>query len=227
MTKVLPKQIAENPFWFRDCFIMTMPIGLRAINLRELLHALHEVSDSVLFYHLFQYRLAVATPAVEYPNDFALWAAHSLQDAKLAEKLSSFDPFEYENLIQVRQAVVDLLEEYLWDLPYIPWSRPGMEFHFCEASTVVFRSQISARSIREVYETLSKVGYDSIYYHLFEGRWRLGVRERDDFSYWIETNFDMPELVASIRDMDIYFYSLREILATLLKLLERYLGKPQ
>jgi hypothetical protein len=95
-----------------------------------------------------------------------------------------------------------------------------MEFHFCEASTVVFRSQISAGTLREFYEALKKVGYDSIYYHLFEGRWRLGVREKDDFSYWIETNFDMPELVAAIRNMDIYFYSLREIHTSLLKLLE-------
>ena len=227
MKKFLPEYIAENPFWFRDCFIMTMPIGQRAINLRELLHAMHEVSDAVLFYHLFQYRLAIAAPAVEYPNDFALWAANALQDAKLAEKLSSFDPFDYDNLTQVRQAITDLLEEYLWDLPSIPWARPGMEFHFCEASTVVFRSQISAGTLREFYETLKKVGYDSIYYHLFEGRWRLGVRERDDFSYWLETNFDMPELVAAIRNMDIYFYSLKEIQTSLLKLLERYLGAPQ
>jgi hypothetical protein len=224
MTVYLPEQIAENPFQFQDCFIMTMPLGQRAVNLRELLHAMHEVSDAVLFYHLFQHRLAIAAPAVEYPNDFALWAASGLQDAKLAEKLSSFDPFEYDNLEQVRRAVIDLLEEYLWDLPYIPWARSGLELHFCEASTVVFRSQISATTLSEFYEALQKVGYDSIYYHLFEGRWRLGVREKDDFSYWIETNFNLPELVAAIRSIDIYFCSLREIHTMLLKLLERYLG---
>lgn len=224
---VLPDHAARNPFWFRDCFLMTMPIGQRAMNLRELLHAMHEVSDEVLFYHLFQYRLAIVAPAVEYPNDFALWAANALQDAKLAEKLSCFDPFDYDNLAHVRQAVVDLLEEYLWDSPYLPWARPGMEFHFCEASTVVFRSQISASTLQEFYDSLKKVGYDSIYYHLFEGRWRLGIREKDDFSYWIETNFDLPELAAAIKDMDIYFYSLREIRTSLLKLLERYLGTPE
>jgi hypothetical protein len=171
--------------------------------------------------------LAVAAPLVEYPNDFALWAANSLRDVRLAEKLSSVDPFDYENLGQVRQAIVELLEEYIWDLPYIPWARPGLELHFCEASTVVFRSRISARTLREFYETLKKVGDDSIYYHLFEGRWRLGVREKDDFSYWIETNLNRPELAAEIRDLDIYFYSLREIRLVLLKLLEKYLENPQ
>lgn len=227
MTVSSPNNSCTNPFWFRDCFIMTMPIGQKATNLRELLHALHEVSDAVLFYHLFQYRLAIVAPAVEYPNDFALWAAKALQDAKLAEKLSSCDPFDYEDMVQVRRAVTDILEEYLWDLPYIPWARSGLEFHFCEASTVVFRSQIAAGTLREFYEALKQVGYDSIYYHLFEGRWRLGVRERDDFSYWLETSFDLPELVAAIRNMDIYFYSFREIQDTLLKMLEKYLEEPQ
>ncbi|MBW1991295.1 MAG: hypothetical protein JRI59_04075 [Deltaproteobacteria bacterium] len=227
MSVSVADRVAQNPFWFRDCFIMTMPIGQRAINLRELLHALHEVSDAVLFYHLFQYRLAITTPAVEYPNDFAVWAANSLRDPKLAEKLSSFDPFDYDNLEQLRRAMTDLLEEYLWDLPYIPWARPGMEFYFCEGATVVFRSRISARTLREFYETLKKVGYDSIYYHLFEGRWRLGMREKDDFSYWIETNFGLPELVTAIRNIDVYLYSLPEIQTILLKLLERHLGVPE
>lgn len=223
--KVQPDQPAQNPFWFRECFLMPMPIGRKAVNLRELLQSIREVREEVLYYHLLQSRLALTPPAVEYPNDFALWAATALQDGKLAEKLSSFDPFEYDRLEQVRQALVDLLEEYLWDLPYIPWARPGMDFHFCEASTVVIRSEISAHSLREFCEVLNKVGLDSIYYHFFEARWRLGVRGRDDFSYWIETNFGLPELVAAIRGLDIYFYSLRELRTTLLGLIHQQLGE--
>ena len=86
---------------------------------------------------------------MEFPNDFALWAAVALQDSALAEKLSSFDPLDYDNLGQVRQAMVDILEEYLWDLPFVPWARPGFEFHFCEASTVVIRSEIFAQILRD------------------------------------------------------------------------------
>ena len=134
-----PEMPAQNPFVFRECFLMPMPLGQKVVNLRELLQALREVKESVLYYHLIQSRLVLTTPAVEFPNDFALWAAAALQDVKLAEKLSSFDPFDYESLEKVRQAMVDLLEEYLWDSPYVPWARPGFEFHFCEASTVVYR----------------------------------------------------------------------------------------
>lgn len=216
-------QSAKDPFRFRECFLMPMPIGIKAVNLRELLHALREVSDAVLYYHLLQSRLAVSQAAVEFPNDFALWAAVALQDSALAEKLSSFDPLHYDNLGQVRQAMVDILEEYLWDLPFVPWARSGYELHFCEASTVVIRSEIVAHNLREFCQALNKVGLDSMYYHFFEARWRL-ERPIDDFSYWIETNFDQPELVAAIRGIDLYFYNLREIRNTLLDLIRQYVG---
>jgi hypothetical protein len=215
---------AKDPFWFRECFLMPMPIGTKVVNLRELLQALQEVSDSVLYYHLVQSRLTVSQPAVEFPNDFALWAAMALQDMALAEKLSSFDPLGYENLGHVRQAMVDIIEEYLWDLPFVPWARSGFEFHFCEASTVVIRSVISANTLQEFCHGLHKVGLDSLYYHFFEARWRLET-PIDDFSFWIETNFDLPELVAAIRDIDIYFFNLGEIRATLLSLIHQHLGE--
>lgn len=218
-------QPAQDPFWFRECFIMPMPLGRKAVNLRELLEALRELDESVLYYHLIQSWLAISPPAVEYPNDLALWAATALQDSKLAEKLSSFDPFEYEDLGEVRQAVVDILEEYLWDLHFIPWARSGFELHFCQASTVVIRSEINAQTLKEFCSALGKVGLDSLYYHFFEARWRLGVRKADDFSFWIENNFGLPELVKAIRDLDTYFYSLKEIRETLLGLINQHLGE--
>jgi len=220
-----PEKPAANPFWFRECFLMTMPLGKRASNLRELLQTWREVDDSVLYYHLLQSRLAVTQPVVEYPNDFALWASTALQDSKLAEKLSSFDPFEYDDMEQVREAMVDILEEYLWNLPSVPWARPGFEFHFCEASMVVIRGETPANTLKEFCQGLGKVGLDSVYYHFFEARRRLGMRHMDDFSYWIETNFDLPELVAAIRDIDVYFYTLKEARDTLLALIHQHLGE--
>ena len=220
-----PEKPAANPFWFRECFLMTMPLGEKAINLRELLHTLGEVDDSVLYYHLLQSRLAITQPVVEYPNEFALWAATALQDIKLAEKLSSFDPFEYDDMEQVRGAMVDILEEYLWDLPSVPWARPGFEFHFCEASMVVIQSETPANTMKEFCDNLVKVGLDSVYYHFFEARRRLGMRHIDDFSYWMEFNFDLPELVAAIRSLDVYFYTLKEVRDALVALIHQHLGE--
>jgi len=220
-----PNLPAQDPFWFRECFLMPMPLGKKAINLRELLQLLREVDESVLYYHLLQSRLAVTQVVVEYPNDFAFWAATSLQDSKLAEKLSSFDPFEYDQLGQVREAILDILEEYLWGLPSIPWARPGLEFHFCKASMVVIRSEFPASTLKEFCQGLGKLGLDSVYYHFFEARRRLGMRHIDDFSYWMETNFGLPKLVEAIRDIDGYFYTLKEIRDTLLGLIHQHLGE--
>jgi hypothetical protein len=179
----------------------------------------------VLYYHLLQSRLAVTQPVVEYPNDFALWAATALQDSKLAEKLSSFDPFDYDHMEQVREAMVEILEEYLWDLPNVPWARPGFEFHFCQASTVVIQAEMPANTLKDFCLGLGTVGLDSVYYHFIEARRRLGMRHIDDFSYWIEFNFDLPDLVEAIRDIDVYFYSLKEIRDTLLGLIHQHLGE--
>lgn len=220
-----PNLPAKDPFWFRECFLMPMPLGQKAINLRELLQILRVADESVLYYHLLQTRLSVTQPVVEYPNEFALWAATALQDSKLAEKLSSLDPFEYDRMEEVRGAMVDILEEYLWDLPSVPWARPGFEFHFCEASMVVIRSEIPANTLKEFCQGLGKVGLDSVYYHFFEARRRLEMSQMDDFSYWMEANFGLPELVKAIRDIDCYFYTLKEIRDTLLKLIHQHLGE--
>jgi len=220
-----PNLPAKDPFWFRECFLMPMPLGKKASNLRELSQILRDVDESVLYYHLLQCRLALIQPVVEFPNDFALWAATSLQDSKLAEKLSSFDPFEYDDLSQVREAILDLLEEYLWALPSVPWARPGFEFHFCEASMVVISNEFPANTLKEFCQGLGKVGLDSVYYHYFEARRRLGMPHIDDFSYWMETNFGQPKLVEAIRDIDGYFYTLKEIRDTLLGLIHQHLGE--
>jgi len=218
MTNNQKGQMAASPFVFKECFLMPMPIGRTAQNLREMLRAVREVKESVLFYHLLQSRMAIRPAEVEYTNDFGRWAGVALQESPLMEKLNAFDPFEFENLEQVRQALGDLLEEYLYEMPYAPFARPGFEFHFCEASTVVRRTEFEAFTLNDFCHYLEKVGLDAIYYHCFEARWRLGSLTKGDFSAWIEGNFDFPDLVEAIRGLDIYFYTLEELQQTLLEL---------
>lgn len=218
-------QRAESPFVFGECFILPMPIGRSAHNLRELMEGLREVGESVFHYHLWQSRMAIAHATVEYPNDFAFWAATALQDGRLAEKLSALDPFGYEDAEQIREALVDLLEEYLFELPYVAWVRPGFEFHFCEASTVVLHSSISAGTLSEFRSTLEKVGLDSIYYHMVDARWRLRAIKMDDFSSWIVTSCGLSDLASAIHGIDVSFYTLDEVRRTVIELCSQFLEK--
>ncbi len=213
---------APYPFWFSEYLLMPTPTGLRATNLREFLAHLRDLSEPALRYHLWESRLTLNPPTLEYPNDFALWAANALHDDKLAEKLSSVDPFEYENLTQVREAMVDLLEEYVWELAHNPQVLPGYEFNFCEGCAVVLHAGITVDTLREFCQGLQTVGLDSVYYHFVDARERLGDRKKDDFSHWIETNFDMPALVSDIRDIDVYFYTPMEIRDAVLALIQRH-----
>jgi hypothetical protein len=201
-----------------------MPTGKKATNLRELVQFLGDMPEPVLNYHLWQSRLNITRPMMEYPNDFAFWAAEALHDKLLAEKLSGIDPFDYENLGQVREALVEELEEYLWDSPQAPQVRPGYELHLCEASAVVLHAGITARTLREFCDALQTVGLDSVYYHFVEARRRLGDRRMDDFSRWIADNFTLPSLVTAIREIDIYFYTLAEIRDTILALVQGQAG---
>jgi hypothetical protein len=224
MMIVQPDQPAKVPFAFRECFVMTMPIGKTAANLKEMVQGLKELRESILYYHLWQSRLAAGPPGKEYPNDFAFWAATGLHDPISAEILSSFDPFGFENIGQVREALVETLEDYLWNLSYVPAAAPGFEFHFCEASTVILRSQNEVRTLAEFHSALKEVGLDSVYYHLVDARWRLRPRRMDDFSYWIEDNFGLSELASAVRDIDISLLTLEDIRSGVLSLVGGYVG---
>lgn len=79
-------------------------------------------------------------------------------------------------------------------------------------------------TLKDFCQGLGKVGLDSVYYHFFEARWRLGMGHIDDFSYWMEINFGLPELVESIRNIAVYFYTLKEVRDTLLGLICQHLG---
>lgn len=214
---------ARDPFWFYDCFLMRMPLGLKASNLQELLQILQHAPDAVFYYHMFQSRLVLTDPLVEYPNDFAQWAGEALQDANLAEQLSSFDPFDCQDLTEVRTAVIDIIEGYLWEQPSVPYARPGFELYLSKASTAIVKSRTPVNNLQELYLGMKQSGLDTFYYHFYEARWRLGVKKVDDFSFWIEYNFALPELVQAIRDLDIYFYGLPELRRALLALFNQHL----
>ncbi len=214
---------APSPFFFWDCFIVPKPIGMAAANLRELLQALREADESVFPYHLWQSRMTITPPTVEYPNDFATWAATALQEPRLAEKFSAIDPFGYEDIQQIREALVDILEEYLWDLPYLTWVRPGFEFHFCEGATVALCSNVAVRTLTEFCLAIGKAGLGSIYYHSIDARWRLRSIRMNDFSNWIKTSFVLPELVSAILAIDVSLYTLDEIRSAVVDLCKAHL----
>jgi len=210
----------KKKFKFYDSITLVSPTGQRAQNLREFLNILENAPDKVIFHHLYQSHLKYAYILRDYPNDFANWASEALEDVALAEKLASFDPYHFQSVAQARDMLCTIIEEHLWDLPTVPWVRPGFEFYFSAATTIVAPTNLSAANLAQFRKALALIPETSLYYHFYEARKRHKEKRSDDFSMWIENNFNIPQVVEKIRDIDFYFFSLSEIKEMLLDILE-------
>jgi hypothetical protein len=208
-------------FIFKDSVVLVSPTGQRAQNLKEFLNILEGSPDRVIFHHLYQSHLKYGLTLKDYPNDFANWAAEALEDIALAEKLASFDPYDFPYVSQAKEVMVSILEEHLWDLPTVPWVRPGFEFYFSYSATIVLDTSNEASTIGQFAKALSHIPDSSLYYHFYEARKRHKTKQGDDFSVWIESNFNLPDLVEEIRNIDFYFFSLAEVREKLLTLMEK------
>jgi hypothetical protein len=78
---------------------------------------------------------------------------------------------------------------------------------------------MEAENLTEFKNALIKVNHNSIYYHFFESRQKLN-QDVDDFSVWIENNFDCPDLVEQLRSIDFYLYSLLELRERIIQILK-------
>jgi len=69
-------------------------------------------------------------------------------------------------------------------------------------------------------EALRKLSLDSLYFHIFESRLRLG-KPTNDFSVWLENSMGEPELAQEISRFDPYSYTLEGTRSLLMQLIEK------
>ncbi|MHB1346366.1 MAG: DUF5752 family protein [Candidatus Humimicrobiaceae bacterium] len=209
----------KSIFKFYDFNLLISPTGQKASNLKEFLNILVESEDNVIYYHLFQSPIKHLLRYPVHPNDFANWAADALGDFALAEKLANFDPYNFIEISTVKSEIVNIIEEHLWDLPTVPWTRPGFEFYFCSSISLIFDSRIAASNLNQFREGISKVSANSIYNHFFEARRRNKNKTSDDFTLWLKENSNEEKIIREIENIDFYFYSIDEIRLRLLNIL--------
>lgn len=210
-------------FEFYNCVMLVSPTGQKASNLKEFLNIIEESDDKVVFHHLYQSPFKNEFKALEYPNDFAQWAATSLEDMALAEKFANFDPYDFNNVGEAKIAVTEIIEEHLWDLVTIPWVRPGFEFYFSSSTTIIFRLGMNASSLNEFYNGIRQAPLGSIYYHFYEARKRNNNKEKDDFSSWLREELGETDIARNLTDIDFYFYSLIEAREKILSIIRHRL----
>lgn len=219
--------MAEIPevcgFHFYESVSIVKLTGQRASTLEELVNLLSEVDHEVIFHHMHQYFLKERAEAPDYPNDFAQWAAESLEDRVLAERLANVDPFEYESLEELREALIAIIDDHLEAQPYPRPVMAGKEFYFNQTFSLIMPTGKEAITLSQFREHLAQVDDSSIYYHMLEARLRLHKRG-DDFSEWLEDCLGLSDLAGRIRRIDPYFTTLNDLRKEILALVDHYLA---
>jgi len=191
-----------------------------AVNLRELRDRIASCSHDVLYHHFCETTLVPSFDYPDYRDDFAVWAKKQLGDDVLAERLGMIDPYSYYSLEELRAAALEVIDEHLSELPMIPWARRGHEFHFMEATTVIFDTGKRITHPDQLISAVKSMTQGSIYFHFLEAR-RRTLHRNDDFSVWLQDWGDeWLRYIMAMKRIDFAFNTLAELRDEIVGVLE-------
>lgn len=199
-----------GPFAVRDCVLVAIATGKRAQSLRELRDGLQSVEAGSIYFHFWGRLLRPRLDDTEFHNDFAVWARHALHDKQLAERLAVLDPADFADLEQLRQELVDVVEERIEETETLI-ARRDQQFSFRLCQTVVFDTGVQIARPEDLAAAIPAMSLGSIYFHVIESRRREPVRI-DDFRHWPAQHGDRYDaLCQQLAAIDPYFSSLAEL----------------
>jgi hypothetical protein len=209
-----------SEFHFRTTLDQTLLLGRKARNVRELLDGIETVPDASIYYHTHRFLQQHHFLSPEPPNDFAYWISEVLNDARLAEGLSSVDVVQFNSLRELREAFVQALRDNEDPDGRSRTCPTGGEFHFMASRTFILSTPYVANDLGEFLAALQRVSVGSLYYHIFEAKLRLEKGE-NDFSRWFRDS-GLPDLAERVARLDPYSYTLDGLRNEILKLGRRY-----
>jgi hypothetical protein len=212
-------------FRIKDCALLAIATGNRAITLKELRDTLLTITDDSIYYHFWGGLLQPRFEEREYNNDFAAWAWYSLHDGTLAERLAVIDPTDFQSLEALRQELLDIVEERLDEKEYMPWLIASDAFEFTRSQIVIFDTHKKASTPAELAILLPDMSTSSIFYHFIDARRRL-PHHGDDFSSWLISFHDCyDDLYSRLTAIDPYFGSLAQLKAKLVDLFQEHFAR--
>lgn len=215
----------NKPFAVKDCALAAIATGKRAQNLKELRNTLQTIDPGSIYYHFWGTLLRPIFEDPEYNNDFASWIRHGLHDAHLAERLSVVDPTDYKGLEELRQKLLDIIDERLDESEFLPWSKPDNQFYFIRSQIVVFDTHQVLHEPRELATVVPSMSAGSIFYHFIDAR-RRTWNNLDDLRAWLEGFADKHvDLCDRLAEVDPFFPTLTELRSQLAAVFEGYFEK--
>lgn len=201
----------SEPFAVKDCALIAVGTGERAQNLRELRDRLLTIDQGCIYHHFWGSLLRPRFDEPEYQNDFAAWARHGLRNARLAEKLALIDPCDFSDIEQLRNELIEVIEETLEESEFVPWARANQQFLFIHSQVVVFDTRLRLDDPLKLADIFPRLSVGSIYYHFIDARQRSATG-RDDFSEWLVGFGDgYREVVERLSAIDPYFSPLTDL----------------
>lgn len=218
--------LERHPFYVKDCALICRMAGVHpAVSLRELRARIESCPLASIYHHFCETKLRPSFDDPEYQNDFAAWAARSLLDYTLAERLGMINPYDIEDYEELRTVTLDIIDDRLAEVPVNPQAQRDDHFHFLQAMTVVFDTRVSIESIPALLPAIVNMTPGSIYYHVIEAR-RRTTGGLDDFSTWLlDMGGEALNLAGALSGIDFYFLSLRELQERLIAVLCEHLPK--
>jgi hypothetical protein len=203
---------ASDPFRFYTRLHLTELTGLKASSLEGLAALIKEVPGSCIYHHTHRFFQELQYLGPELSNDFAHWVTMTLGEVRLGEELASIDIVQFPTIDSLRERIASIIDAYMKSSdPARPrFAEPGSEFHFSKTVSFVIPTNYEAHDLAEFSDMVGKVAVDSIYFHIFEARLRLG-KKTNDFSNWISTSLQEPELANKIARLDPYSYTLEDL----------------
>jgi hypothetical protein len=194
-----------------DCALIAIATGIKAQNLRELRDHIQTIHPGSLYHHFWGNLLNPRFDDPEFQNDFAVWTSRHMHEQRISEKLAMVDPSIHKNIEDLRKEVVEIIEERLYESDYIPWVKPGEEFHFIRSQVVVFDTGKIYNDPKDLVGVVPGMSLGSIFYHFIDSR-RRTKDAKNDFSIWLSSFGDKYNgLIADLDNVDPYFTTLNEL----------------
>ena len=214
-----------QPFAVKDCTLIAIATGVKAQSLREMRDKLTNIHSGSIYYHFWGSLLSPRFEEPEFNNDFASWSYHALHDMVLAERLAVIDPTHFHNMEDLRREVIDVIEERLYELEFVPFSKSSQQFNFVRSQIVVFDTHKRIEKPEELSYTLQNFSSGSVFYHFIDARRRTD-ENTDDFREWLngfgEKYSKLSNVIANI---DPYFTTLSELRENLSQLFKHYFNE--
>jgi len=200
-----------GPFVVKDCALVSVSTGEKAFTLAELSEKLKKIDPSCVYHHFWSRHLRPSFDHPEFHNDFAAWVHMELRDRVLAERLNLLAPQEYNSIDDLREALILIIQERIFEDEHLGWRKAENPFYFVKSQLIIFDTGMRLQWPHEIADVLEGFSPGTIFYHFIDAR-RRHPEGLDDFRDWIR-KFppDFKPLEDLIARVDPFFLSLYEI----------------